>query len=253
MKALSCAVAFVPAIAPTFRMLPKPIGHFSFNRAGLLMLVDARINGSAPAAFVIDSGSPHTMIDSGFVRQIGLEAAPRVMSINDVEIDLPEPWVIDLSRVPIPSIAKGLVGAEIFLRYVVRLNPLDSTFTVFDPAKFEYDGDGASVPLLVENGKLFLDADLEVPAGKITRYKLRIDTGSESSVNAGILKPHSGVFTSVKIGPYLIRHVRGPAVPPPAIGMEILRRFIITFDASRGRIYLEPTAALREPIPPPPQ
>ncbi len=281
--ALALALASISRAAA-----PEPLGQFPFKRDGALMLVEVRINNSAPAVFVVDSGARHTVLDPKFVRELGLKTqaaasvtgtgavetsttTPGIMKIGEVKIDLPEPWVIDLSKVPISSNAKGLVGAEIFRKYVVRINPIDSTFTVFDPATFQYTGGGASIPLIVERDKLFLEAELEVPAGKISKHKLRIDTGSESSVNDEIVKESaelrstlggglgesfqssSGVFTSVKIGPHAIKHVWGPGGPGPAIGMEILRRFVLTFDASRGQLYLEPTAALTEPVPTPPE
>jgi len=266
-------------------------GQFPFKRDGILMMVQVRINGSEPSWFVVDSGAPHTIFDPTFAQALGLKVesappttgtgagkvsksvtGPATMTLNDVKIDLAEPWVIDLSKVPISREAKGLVGAELFEKFVVEIDPLKSTFSVFDPASFQYAGGGASLPLIVEGGKFFLEAILEVPAGKTTTHKLRIDTGSESSVNDEIVKQsaelrsstlggglgenfqsYSGVFTSVKIGPHVLNHVWGPGGSPPIVGMEILRRFIITFDAPHGRIYLEPTPALSEPVPALPQ
>lgn len=266
-------------------------GRFPFKRDGKLMLVQVRINDSEPTWFVVDSGAPHTIFDPKFAQELGLkvESAPAItgtgtgkvtrsktgpvtMALNDVKIELAEPWVIDLSNVPIPKTVKGLVGAELFEKFVVKMDPLESVFSVFDPGSFNYTGDGASIPLFFESGKLFLEADLEVPAGKTVTHKLRIDTGSESAVNDEIVKQsaelrsstlggglgenfksYSGVFSSVKIGPYVMNHVWGPGGPPPLIGMEILRRFIITFDAPHGRMYLEPTTAFTEPVPTPPQ
>lgn len=255
------------------------------------MMVQVRINDSAPSWFVVDSGAPHTIFDPTFAQELGLKVesappttgtgtgevtksvtGPATMTLNDVKIDLAEPWVIDLSNVPISKEAKGLVGAELFEKFVVKIDPLESAFSVFDPVSFQYTGNGVSIPLVVEGGKLFLEADLEVPAGKTVTHKLRIDTGSESSVNDEIVKQsaelrssilggglgesfksYSGVFTSVKIGPYVLNHVWGPGGSPPIIGMEILRRFIITFDAPHLRMYLEPMPALSEPVPTPPQ
>jgi predicted aspartyl protease len=265
-------------------------GRFPFKRDGQLMMVQVRINGTEPSWFVVDTGAPHTIFDPTFAQALGLKVesappttgtgkgkvtksktGPATMTLNDVKIDLAEPWVIDLSKVPISKEAKGLVGAELFEKFVVRIDPLESAFTLFDPASFQYSGKGASIPLIVEGGKFFLEANLEVPAGKTVTHKLRIDTGSESSVNDEIVqqsaelrsstlggglgenfKSYSGVFTSVKIGPYVLNHVWGPGGSPPIIGMEILRRFVITFDAPHGRIYLEPTPAFREPVPTPP-
>jgi hypothetical protein len=266
-------------------------GRFPFKRDGQLLLVEVRINNSKPAWFVVDSGAPHTIFDPKFAEELGLkvESAPAVtgtgtgkvtksktgpvtMALNGVKVDLAEPWVIDLSNVPIPKTVKGLVGAELFEKFVVRMDPLECAFSVFDPASFHYTGGGESIPLFVESGKFFLEANLEVPSGKTVTHKLRIDTGSESSVNDEIVKQsaelrtstlggglgedfksYSGVFTSVKIGPYVIDHVWGPGGAPPIIGMEIFRRFIVTFDAPHGRMYLEPTPALSEPVPAPPQ
>ena len=77
----------------------------------------------------------------------------------------------------------------------------------------------------------------------------------ESTLGGGLgenFKSYSGVFTSVKIGPYVIKHVWGPGGPGPSIGRELLRRFLLTFDAPHGRLYLEPTPALSEPVPTPP-
>jgi hypothetical protein len=35
--------------------------------------------------------------------------------------------------------------------------------------------------------------------------------------------------------------------------MEILRRFIVSFDAPHGRMLLEPTPQLNDPVPTPPE
>lgn len=268
----------------------EPAGTFPFQRNEQLLLVEVSIDKRAPVTFAVDSGAPHTVLDPKFAKELGLEikdapptsgtgtgsvtrsyGSPITITLNDVKIEVPQPWIIDLSNLPMPQPAKGLLGAEIFSKYVVRMDPLHSNFTVFDPASFHYAGSGASIPLIVEDNKLYLEAELEVPAGHIVKHKLRIDTGSDSSVNDEIVKQskevrtanlgnglgenfksYSGVFTSVKIGPYSFKHVWGPGGPVPLIGMELLRRFIITFDAPHGRIYLEPTPVLTEPVPTPP-
>ncbi len=268
----------------------KPIGTIPFKRDGQLMLVEASVDGAPPAVFIVDSGASHTVLDPTFAKELGLaaESAPPttgtgsgqaaksrtravVMSIHGLQINLPEPWIIDLSKAPFPRTVRGLIGAELFKNYIVRFDPVHSTLTVFDPGSYQYEGKGKPLPLLVEGDKLFLEAALEVPAGRVVTHKLRIDTGSESSVNDEIVreskevrtstlggglgenfKSYSGVFTSVKLGPFTIQHVWGPGGPNPAIGLELLRRFDITFDAPHGRLYLEPTAALNDPVPTPP-
>ena len=269
---------------------PDPVGVIPFKLDGKLMLVQASINNAKPVTFVVDTGASHSVFDPKFAKKLGLEtrrsapttgtgrgdvqmftAAAATMMLNGVKIDIPEPWVIDLSKVPIPATAKGLVGAELFKTYVVRMDPEKSTLTIFAPASYRPSPNVPSIPLIVDGDKLFLEAKLEVPEGKTVTHRLRIDTGSESSINDEIARQsaevrtstgggglgenfasYSGVFSSIEIGPYTIKHFWGPAGPGPAIGMELLRRFIITFDGPHGKMYLEPTPQLNEPVPAPP-
>ena len=196
-KATLASVLF--ALTRTSYASDVPLGSFPFKRDGQLILVDARINNSGPFVFVVDTGAPHTIFDPTLAKELGMKiesapsvtgtgtgqvnkarTAPATMVLHDVKVEVPEPWVIDLSKVPITRTARGLVGAEILKTYVVKIDPLQSTFSVFDPASYRYTGKGASIPLIVENDKLFFEADLEVPAGHVVTHKLRIDTGSES-------------------------------------------------------------------------
>jgi len=61
----------------------------------------------------------------------------------------------------------------------------------------------------------------------------------------------SGALEAVHLGPFVLHRVWGAAIEHPAIGMEIFRRFVATFDVRHGVLYLEPTAALAEPVPSP--
>lgn len=287
-KVLKMAMYF--ALTASTVATPAPLATVPFKRDGQLMMIEARINQSTPLWFIIDSGASHTVFDTRLASELGLETksappttgtgtgeveksitAPVTMTLQELKLTLPEPWVIDLSKAPLPASVRGLVGAELFKNYVVRIDPVQSTVAIFDPRSYEHLRGAESIPVLVEGDKLFLEAELEVPAGKKVTHKLRIDTGSESSVNDEIVKEseevrtstlggglgeqfksYSGVFTSVRLGPYVIKHVWGPGGPRPAIGMEILRRFIVTFDAPHGRMFLEPTPQLSEPVPTPP-
>ena len=99
---------------------------------------------------------------------------------------------------------------------------------------------------------------------------MRIDTGSGDAVSDNLVRrsserrrsvqgvglgqpyvDYSGVFDSVELGPYAIAHCWGPSNDHPAVGMEILRRFTLTFDVPHRRLYLLPNAHLHDPVPPP--
>jgi hypothetical protein len=157
----------------------EPVGTFPFQRDGQLIIVQVSIDGRPSVPFVVDSGAPHTILDPTYANELGLKiknAAPTsgtgagdvarsyasrvVMALGDVKIDVPQPWVIDLSKVPIPRAAKGLVGAELFTIYLVRMDPLRTTISVFDPYTFHYRGDAVPISHLFEEGKLFLESEL---------------------------------------------------------------------------------------------
>ena len=59
----------------------------------------------------------------------------------------------------------------------------------------------------------------------------------------------SGVYDTVIIAPYTFRNVWGPAGAVPIVGMEIMRRFTLTFDTKHRLLDLEPNSSLNEPIP----
>jgi hypothetical protein len=202
--------------------------------------------------------------------QVNVSRTPPVtLQLGELALEIPEPWVIDLGSVPIPQTTAGLVGAELFKRYVVRIDPTKATITVFDPPTYKPEAGAESIPLTVEGDKLFLEATLDAAPGRVVTQKLRIDTGSESSVNHEIARDaaevqkstlggglgenfegYSGRLRAVKLGSHVIKDVWAPGGPNPAIGMELLRRFILTFDAPHGRLYLERTAQFDEPVPP---
>jgi hypothetical protein len=155
---------------------------------------------------------------------------------------------------------------------VVRIDGAKRTLTLYDPASFRPDGHGAALPLSTDGSRLYLEATLWIRPGLKVVHKLRIDTGSEDSVNDPAVKlarvvqktrlgnglgadyeGYSGIFDAIQIGPYKIHNVWGPGGDLPAIGMEILRRFIVTFDVPHRRLYLRPTKALYSPVPSPGQ
>jgi uncharacterized protein YggU (UPF0235/DUF167 family) len=65
---------------------------------------------------------------------------------------------------------------------------------------------------------------------------------SESGLGTGY-EDLSGGYDMVVIGPFKFQHVWGPAGAVAIIGMEMMRRFTLTFDAMHGLLYLEPNSS----------
>jgi len=153
------------------------------------------------------------VLDAALAKEIGLkitgegsttgtgQGAVPLAFVGKVDVSLggltyaAEPYVIDLSGTPLSKEVRGLVGLEIFKSHIVMLDPTRERFAVYDPKRPPTLGKGAFLPLTVDGGKLFLPAVLEARAGRSVRRQLRIDTGSETSVNDSTAS--EAEFTSV--------------------------------------------------------
>jgi predicted aspartyl protease len=277
------------ALAPQATAANQPVASITGKTDGKLLFVQVTVNGAGPLWFCVDTGASHTVIDPSVVQQTGLKKVgagtttgtgtgavqiertePATVKLGKIEVQIAEPWVIDLSNVPIPRWTHGLVGFEFFQAFVVEMDQEHARLRFFDPATYVAPRGVAAVPLIVEDRKLFVAATLEANEREKAERKLRVDTGSEESVADELVKKGaevrsntlgqglgenyqgvSGLLKAVHFGPFTWTHVWGPEAPRPAIGMEIFRRFVATFDAAHGKLYLEPNRHIGEPIPEP--
>jgi len=272
-------------------VLTRPIATVEGKREGKLIFVPLQVNGKGPFWFCVDTGASHTVLDPGLARELHLKiiesSATTGTGQGDVPVDhvgaitiasgslelkVPDPWVIDLSQVPIPKWTRGLLGAEFFEAYVVELNPERPSLQFYDPATYRKSPNATSIPLTLENHRLFIMARIEVTDQKVVEHRLRVDTGSEDSVADDIVKEgrevretvlgnglgkdfkgYSGLVKAVQIGPFRFAEVWGPGAPRPAVGMEIFRRFTTVFDGPHGAMHLEPNVHLADAVPAPSQ
>lgn len=267
-----------------------PVATVAARRAGKLLFVPVRVAGVGPFWFAVDSGASHTVIDPYILRKVGIatkgsttttgtgkgavavvRAAPLKMAIGRAVVDVAEPWVIDLSGVPIPKWVHGLAGAEFFEKYVIELDSSAPSLRFFDPKTFLKADAATTVPIVVENHRFFVAVAIDVNDHERVEHRLRIDTGSgdsvaddivrkgrevrETTLGAGLgadFKGVSGLLNAVHLGPFTIRDVWAPGAPNPGIGMEIFRRFTTTFDIPHGAMHLVPNAHFDDPVPLPP-
>lgn len=260
------------------------------KREGKLFYVPVRIAGHGPYWFCFDTGAHHVILDPTLVKELGLKSlgktttkgagsgevaverlAPFDVTVGTAKLHVDEPWVIDLSGVPIPAWCHGIIGAQLLEAYVTELNPERSTLRVFDPRTFTRPAGATSVPLEDKDHRLFMNVTIDVNDDLTVKRRIRVDTGSEDSVGdesvkqgrdvrtttlgrglGGDYQSVSGIFKAVHIGPFTIRDVWGPAPQVPVIGMEMFRRFTTTFDVAHNAMYLQPNRHLHDPVPPPP-
>jgi len=267
----------------------QPLAELSYRPAGKLIYIPVQVNGSGTLTFIFDTASANSLIDMAVAEKLGIkafssevihgagrgevkadDAGDVALTVGGLTTHVPHAKIVDLSKVPLPARADGLLGAEFLEKYVVRIDPMKHNIAFYDPKTFVYRGKGTSIPLELTNSRLYVQVSLGVRPGQLVERRLRVDTGSEDSIDDDTVRSSSsqqktilgnglvasyedvsGVYDRVVIGPYTFCHVWGPAGAVPIVGMEMMRRFTLTFEAQSGLLYMEPNASLNEPIPPP--
>lgn len=272
------------------------------------MVIQLHINGKGPFNFILDTGvglvliSDPKLIDSvsfqnlrsiyitGFGEGEKLSAfiAPSVdLRIgNTIAKNIPaailKEDIFELSNyVGIPI--HGLIGYEFFQSFVVRLNFLTSTITVFQPEKAYIPRKGNRIPLSIEERKPYINTNIQLKSGKKLPVKLIIDTGAghpvsletmdgfpfelpeeriRGNLGVGLTGPidgYIGRITSLQLGKYTLNNVIAafPDYEDAAsrvfsinrngnMGLEIIKRFNVVFDYNRAAMYIKPLATLKD-------
>jgi predicted aspartyl protease len=168
----------------------------------------------------------------------------------------------------------GILGGDFVRRYVVELDYERDLMRIYDPTGFQYEGAGTALQLSFVEGIPYVELKLALPNGKSVIGTFLVDTGgdmpallnkqivdrdgladqlptlNETGYGLGGKTARVALRAStLSIGPFeLERPFVGIANDPARadqkatglIGMEVLRRFKVTFDYSRSRMYLKP-------------
>ena len=167
-----------------------------------LILVSVTVAESPPLDFILDSGATQSAITDPYLADaLGLEVseaglargmgsgATRVLIAEDASIRgdgqgfLRAPLVVHDIGGRLAAMAgrdiDGFLGAELFERYVVELDPMNRRLLLHDPETFVYSGQGEILPLEVVDRRPVVEGRVVVEAGKKpVPVRLVVDTGS---------------------------------------------------------------------------
>jgi predicted aspartyl protease len=167
------------------------------------LLVEARINGSEPLLFKIDTGFGITTINPNRVESLHLERVGQMTIIGiagEEQADTYAKAVFDFGgatysprRVAsLPSDARrrwrkrdGILGEGFFRRFVVELDVAKQRLRLYEPKTFEYHGSGEIIPISFKRDTPIIDATI-TPEGKgAIAGRFEIDTGCDGELCLG--------------------------------------------------------------------
>jgi len=177
----------------------------------------------------------------------------------------------------------GILGYELFSRFVVEIDYEGKKMELMDPKSFKPKRKFHQLPITIEDTKPFLNTNVSLPKRK--NLKLLVDTGAshgllldpasdneiqipEKHINSSIGRALGGDITgqmgrieSLEMGKYILPKVI-VSYPDPnsymdtlkassvirngSIGGEILTRFTVTFNYPGGKMYLKKNGSFKK-------
>lgn len=247
--------------------------------------VEARVNGSAPLWFIVDSGANRSVLDAGLAREFGIATygsyvgrgagagtyevnfADNVsLSVAGAEHIASPIQAIDLSGVQGPfGRLPGLLGHDFFAAHCVTLDYARARIEIRPRGSLDLAGQ-PSVPLIFKNDlpRLpFIRGSLSVAGEAPAEREWLVDSGSGDALNDELIANAEdrreatggvGLGQTFQVLQGAARTVQiGPHrfcnVPASTggskIGGGLLRNFIVTFDYEQNYLGLRPNADYR--------
>lgn len=268
-----------------------------------LVFVPVVVAGGEALWFLLDTGFEYSVLNVDHVGPLGL-------ALSDTQT-VPQPGgAVTVGTIPattlriagreIPGVAlralpltplqpvvgravDGIIGHDVIERFVVEIDYGRRRLVLHDPTGFRYGGDGAVLPVTIENDEPFVDGEILQPHRPPIRGRFKIDTGSLDALglnrnflnDADVLAPEQrtlalpgvavggeteGIAFTIdgfRIGGYVVPDLIIGATLASAgfeerddagtVGAEILGRFTVILDYPRERIMLEPSERVAEP------
>lgn len=176
----------------------------SFNN---LIIVPVTLNNAIPLRFILDTGVQTTiltdrtfsdLLNIQYHRKLTLYGADGDNGVEayvaaDVTLELPGTvgkgqvmLVLEEDYLQLKNYlgeeVHGILGYEIFRRFVVEINYHDRTLTLYEPSSFKAHKSFKAIPITVEGTKPYFFADITMKDDTKVKSKLMIDTGASHSL-----------------------------------------------------------------------
>jgi predicted aspartyl protease len=282
---------------------PKgPVARVPFELSGSSLFIKVKVNGIGPRWFVLDTGALRSVVDASVARELRLETAGPLMArgaagrveataLRHVTIETGPARLPDLTAtaLDLTGIAEtigrrvdGIVGSDLFRRFVVEIDFDQRELTLHEPAGWTPRPGAEVLPLTFLDEHPYVHASVRLPGGAEIAGDFVIDTGSSvplilsPSIIAGqglrsslppllgaagravggALSIPLGRAESLSLGRFKLdrpitgfpsQGMFGREDKAGNIGNAVLRRFRAAFDYARNRVSLEPNGSYSDP------
>ncbi len=281
--------------------------RFPIEVCNNLVVIPVVLNGQLPLKFIIDTGVRTTILTEKSFSDIlkltygrhylvagpGGEKIVEAHITNNVTLDMPgvhgeghamlvlEKDYLEL-RNYLGTDVQGVLGYEVFSRFVVEVDYERKLMTLTIPSYFKARKKFRSMPITIQDTKPYVQVPIELGNGTRMNAKLLVDSGAshglmldptsdkqivlpEKHVSSligrgigGLITGEIGRIKSLELANYRIEDIVAYFPDPNsyidtlkssdvfrngAIGGEILSRFTTIFNFSEGKIYLKKNSA----------
>jgi hypothetical protein len=262
---------------------------------GNVVFVKAAFGTAKALDLVLDSGTARTSLDEELAARLKYDLSMKALSatpngqrelsvLKDLEFQLcGKPVVEPLVMVyPFEFLSKavkrrvdGIIGIELFRRYVVVIDYPGRTLQIREPEGFVYDGPGATLPVTYHRRLPIVNGSVTPYGGERIPVKLMVDSGgsalhadfsrafgqetglvagmrgiraSKVTIFRGDTASKRGRVQALSVGDLTLSdpevqvidyQTADPKVMDGTLGSEFLRQFRVIFDLPHDRIIFE--------------
>jgi predicted aspartyl protease len=292
---VNATAAVIMTVLAAIPIAAAPISVVPFRWTPGQIEVQVSVNRSTPEWFIVDTGAEYSILDDSLARRLGLRTSPRLgrrfasgvsLRLGNVELRNQDLMVFALENFRRQKRAiAGVVGHDLFARYVVEIDYAARTLTLHEPGSWRATPGLHSIPIEFVGRLATVPVSLAITDHDSIPARVILDTGAAQTLilrhpyaeshhllqratattRAGSLETETVTFARLPVarltlGGFSFAHptlrmymtaagAGGDTETDGALGNEVLRRFVATFDYSRSRLHLRPNESIRDPLP----
>lgn len=275
-----------------------------------LIIVSVKLNGIIPLKMVVDTGVRSSIITDKFITDILRLPYSRKITVNGPgDFIILEAYVVNKVDIILQGVVgtdqsilvlqedylnlrnylgtevHGLIGHDLFNRFIVEVDYAKKILILHEPDSYKPKRRFSAVPLLIEDSKPYIQAEIDMNDSSRFIGKFMVDTGAshallinensieninvpelnlKTDIGRGLGGPISGEIAyidKVKIDKFLftdlIASFPDPESYPDTVGLvyrngtiggELLTRFKVVFDYFNQKLYLYKNSKYKKPF-----